>query len=151
MKHEKLKELLFALYDKELPDAECQEIEAHIKSCSECRQTYQQWERITGTLFRRSQSQPSEAFVQGVMGKLEALEENPRVYGRPMAAQWLVPTLGLGFVALLIFMALPEREPAFSTETLLLANGKEELASKWVFLSESPETDDLLGFALEEP
>ena len=46
MKHEEIKEKLFAFYDGELPGAEQEEITVHLRSCLACRQSYEQWKQI---------------------------------------------------------------------------------------------------------
>lgn len=151
MTHEQFKKNLFALYDGELSGTEYREVLAHLEDCLECHEVYTNWEKIAKTFFRSPQFQTSEVFVQRVMEGVGLLTESGWFRWRPVVLRWLVPAVGFGIAALLLFISLPDQEPAISTEGLLLANGSERVPSQWVFLRESPQTDDLLVIVLEEP
>lgn len=152
MKHKKIKDALYALYDGELSGEMCLEVESHMKTCGECRQIYQNWGEISKTFLKVPQVAPTDAFVENVMERIEALDEVPQTdvkYRWPLF-RWMAPALGLGFAAFFLTV-MPETESTISTDDLLLVNGRNGFVSQWAFAPASPEKEDLLEYVLEEP
>ncbi len=99
------------------------------------------WNKISETLFSAKPEPVSEAFVQSVMDRLEA-EARPRLVRVP--AQWFAPVVGVA--AMLLLTLLPARG-AVSVETMILGTDRASLAA---FGERLPETDEMLGFVMEE-
>ena len=73
MDHQELKDKLFLMHDRELPDPERLEVLAHVERCAECREHYQQWQNIAGTLFPAVTLSADDQFIAGVMARVHAL------------------------------------------------------------------------------
>lgn len=149
-KHKDIKDALYALYDGELSGEVRLEVESHIKTCGECGRIYQNWEKLSKTLFKAAQIEPTEAFVTKVMAQIENLESISPIKHRLPLFRWMAPALGLGFAAFFL-TALPDMETVISTDDLLLVNGRNGFVSQWAFTPAAPEKEDLLEYVLEEP
>jgi anti-sigma factor RsiW len=145
MDHQTVKDKLFALHDRELPEEIRQEVAGHLANCSECHETYVQWQRTANAFFQPPRIQTSEAFVYQVMERVNALKEPRGLTPWGMRIRWLAPALGLTGV-LLLFMGQPS---AVSVEALLLAERQDQVSSRFVFASEPPTTDEVFGFIVE--
>lgn len=151
MSHEEIKESISAFHDGELSQEKRLEIEAHLKTCADCRHALEAWREVARTFFKQTPVEPSPDFVLKVMGRLKDFEEPSQPRRDGTFPRWLVPAMGLGFAALFFFLAVPEQEIAVSTEILLLADGREGSVSEPDFFADPMEKEDILEYALEEP
>ena len=146
MNHSDLREKLHAFYDRELPERESREVEAHLGACAPCRAALESWESLAGALFRSPPPRESEAFVRRVMANLPEAEAPLAFY----AWRWLTPACALAAAAFVLILSWPNGNP-IAAETLLLAEEQEEASSLLAFAPRGPERDEVLGFVLEEP
>ncbi|MEK7742830.1 MAG: zf-HC2 domain-containing protein, partial [Elusimicrobiota bacterium] len=63
MNHSELRDKLDAYYDRELPEREAREMEAHLGSCAPCRRELEDWKSLAQTLLHPPPPSASEAFV----------------------------------------------------------------------------------------
>lgn len=137
MAHDEWIERLYALHDGELTGAAREEAERHLEACAECRQQFQAWEQVAGTLFRIPEPRPSEAFVGRIMERLEIVPEVARVRARQaLPARWWIPAMGMALAAAWLIMVVPSQSHAVTTDALLLA-------------ADEAQPDDVLGFVME--
>lgn len=76
MRHEEMKDLVFALRDGEplAPEAR-REAERHLAACGECREAVASWEKASKTLFAKPVVEPSEEFTRAVLRRVRSVEE----------------------------------------------------------------------------
>lgn len=76
MRHEEMKDLVFALRDGEplAPEARSQ-AERHLAACGECREAVASWEKASKTLFVKPIVEPSEEFTRAVLRRVRSVEE----------------------------------------------------------------------------
>ena len=109
------------------------------------------WQELSKRLFEKVPVEPSEAFVQGVMRRIEADEAaraaGPRVIRIPLRipVQWFAPVMGAAAVFLLAL--LPGRD-FLSAETLVVG-GELDAPSSWALRGGSPQADEMLSFVME--
>ena len=107
MNHDEIREKLFDLYDRPLTERERWMVEGHLPDCPECRHAFEQWQRISRTLF--SMPAPSEAqedlFVSRVMTRIAALPVPAPILSWNNALRWMVPLLGSSIAAVWFFVA----------------------------------------------
>jgi anti-sigma factor RsiW len=105
MNHDKIREMLFDLYDRPLTERERQMVEGHLPDCPECRQSFEEWQKISRTLF--ALPAPSEAqedlFVSKVMTRIAA-SQPAAIFSWNDALRWMVPLLGSSIAAVWFFM-----------------------------------------------
>ncbi len=148
MNHSELREMLDAYYDRELPEREACEVEAHLGSCAPCRRELEDWKSFAGALLHPPPPSASEAFVRRVMAKIPDTEgEAPPGF---LAWRWLTPVCALAAAAFVLILAWPSGN-GVAAETLLLAEEDEEASALLAFAPRGPERDEVLGFVLEEP
>ena len=100
------------------------------------------WKKIADKLFAQ-RDEPSEAFVQNVMKRIDAAESGkPRLVRMP--AQWFAPAMGIA--AMLVLTFLPAKD-VLSAEALLMG-GETDRASEWISSGGAPETEDVLDMAM---
>lgn len=104
-----------------------------------------EWDKISKALFAKKPEASSEAFVQSVMKRIEAAESGPRIVRIP--SQWLAPVMGMA--AMLLLALLPSRG-MLPFETPAASEDNEGTISHLVFANGSPETDDVIGYVMEE-
>lgn len=102
------------------------------------------WKRLAAALFRIPQRRPDEAFVARVMSALPVEES-----GGPSPWRWRVPALGFALAGAIFMLRTIAADESVSTEMVLLADGREAVASSW--LAEPPATDEFFGLGQEEP
>ncbi len=152
MRHEEIKEKLFALYDGPLTEKERVLLEGHLPVCAECRQSIGEWKTLSRTLFARPT--PSEAsediFVSRIIARLEPSPAGFMVpfWEKPLG--WLVPLVGSAAIAAWVFFSVlpsmnglsssPTIETAFSSDTSYSSSSTE---SGVMFASYSPSTYDI--------
>jgi len=120
MNHNQLKELVYSLFDGELDPANQQEAKKHWESCEECRDEVKDWEKISHLLFQETTLQENPYFAQKVMRALE--DENPPSPARSLW-DWLIPSLGFGVAAVLLFLSFFPTSEIISADDFLTANG----------------------------
>ena len=148
MTHDEIKSRLSEFLDGELPEGERRELSSHVARCSDCRGAAQDFRGVGRALFQPLPLSDSERFVRSVMSRLP--EEAPAARAGFAWNFWWVPSLSLGFAALLAILAL-RRESPIGTETLLLADSGGSSPAEWAVVSSGGKADDLLRMSLEEP
>ena len=128
MKEHLRQDQLFTLYDGALAGAARREADAHLAACLICRETLGQWQRTAKAFFRAPAIHPSEAFVQQLMARIDALARPRQSAPRLTWLRWLVPAVGLAGVLLLI----RPLEHAISVETLLLGEESDDVLDSLV-------------------
>src|SRR5258708_3327636 len=107
MNHDKIREMLFDLYDRPLTERDRQLVEGHLPDCAECRQAFEQWRKISRTLF--ALPAPSEAqedlFVSKVMARVATAAQPVTVLSWGNTLRWMVPLLGSSIAAVWFFVA----------------------------------------------
>ncbi len=144
MNHDYLKDKLFFYKDPETPENERREIADHLKTCEECRRALALWEKAS-TALRQVRLEPSAAFTDRVMGRLEDLERAAAPVPeetKPSFLDWLLPALGYAFAAGLMVVAVSHREIPVSTEGLLLTSLPQK--SQWALSVEGPDIGSLM-------
>src|SRR5579859_7854206 len=100
MNHDQIRERLFDLYDRPLTQRERRMVEVHLPDCPECRQTFENWQQISHTLF--SQPALSEAqedrFVANVMARIQKTSPQPVSWFSRL--KWFMPLVGSSLAAL---------------------------------------------------
>lgn len=104
MNHDKIRDMLFDLYDRPLTERERLIVEGHLPDCAECRQAFGQWQQISRTLF--ALPAPSEAqedlFVSKVMARVTSTQP-VTTFSWGYALRWMVPLLGSSIAAVWFF------------------------------------------------
>lgn len=121
MKHDEIKQKLFALVDGPLTETDRALVEGHIPSCAECRQAIEEWQKISGVLFTfPALSEAAEdRFVSKVMARLPAGQGRsvPAASSRWTTLQWLVPLAGSALAAAWVFFFVLPGTPGLSSTT----------------------------------
>lgn len=148
MNHKEIQGKLDAYYDRELPEREAREVEAHLGSCAPCRRELDEWKSLAGALFHAPPPGESEAFVRRVMAEIPDVEgdASPGL----LAWRWLMPACALAAAAFVVILSWPNGN-GVAAETLLLAEEREEASALLAFAPRGLERDEILGFVLEEP
>ncbi len=143
MNHNELKDKIYFYRDPETPENERREIADHLKTCEDCRRTLKLWEKASSAL-KQTQLQPSAAFADRVMARLEERERAALAPEEPKASflDWLLPALGYAFAAGLMMVAVSSREIPVSTEGMLMASLPQK--SQWTLSSEGPDVGSLM-------
>ncbi|MBI4388104.1 MAG: zf-HC2 domain-containing protein [Candidatus Omnitrophica bacterium] len=151
MDHQSIKEKLLSYKDPELSTAEREQITLHLTSCEDCRSAFARWEAVRSKFKALPSARSSEAFVNQVMARLDALEKvEPTIVvseQRPFL-RWLLPLTGYAFAFFLMILAITHQEQQVNTDAVLLADVPQ--ASQWTFSMETPDTSRLLGIQKEE-
>ena len=141
MNHDEIREKLFDLYDRPLTKRERMMVENHLPDCPECRLAFEQWQRISQTLF--TLPSPSEAeedrFVAKVMGRVQ----KPRYLAWLSGMKWAMPLVGSALTALWVFaVVLPNNpelvQPPLTLSLLNSAHVESKAASKPVLHAARP-------------
>ncbi len=147
MNHTTMQANVSALYDGELSAQERRVVLTHLKTCAACRQLHHASARLTATLFWRAEAPPSDALVQRVMDRIAEVPAMRRSWWPVIDVGWLVPALGLA-VSLLVLVGPIQQ--AVSVEALLLADGRESLATPGISSVDVAAADDVFGVVMEE-
>jgi len=116
--HERMKDMVFSLYDGELGETDRSLAEEHVASCRECRQEYENWQGISRSIFAPGQVPVGESFVQSVMRRIRVDEETPPHLGWSPFQRWAT-AFGYGLAVLLLWMSFVNTTPYVSTEDLV--------------------------------
>jgi anti-sigma factor RsiW len=73
MNHDQLKDILFELKDGVLTGAVRDQAQAHLADCADCRRELAEIQATAALLFKAPNVDPSERFVQSVMGRIDTL------------------------------------------------------------------------------
>ena len=142
MDHEWFKTRLLDLQDAELPEEERRRILQHVEVCPSCDEQLKHWKATRHALSSLLQVSSSDAFVDQVMAKVEAIPAH-----RPMGwrhrldrlvswiPEWIYPELGLVAAGAILFLtAASLQQTPVSTEALLL--NRLPLKDRWMGLSQ---------------
>jgi anti-sigma factor RsiW len=113
MNHEKIQELIFALYDGELNAFERKSAEHHLTECQDCRRLTEGWRAASAKYFKKPSTAPSEFFVRQTMARLQEVPLKRRGLSGTFAFRWLIPALGAAAVSMLIFFEPVSVNPSF--------------------------------------
>jgi len=118
MKHDELKQKLFALVDGPLSEKERTLLEEHLPNCAECQGALAEWKKISSVLFSNpSFSEASEdQFVSKVMARLSPVQglESPAAPSRWNTLQWFTPLAGAAIAAAWVFFYVLPGTPGLS-------------------------------------
>ncbi len=152
--HDQTRQRVFAYHDGELPEAERPDVLAHLEGCPDCRAASRRWATLAGAFFRTPALPPSpsssDVFVRRVLARVEA-ERKENLSMWEGAWRWLVPALGVGIAALALVVTTPRGGSTVSTEALLLASRADNGAFEQMLRQEAPDTEEMLGLAMERP
>jgi len=119
MKHDEIKQKLFALIDGPLSEQERALVEEHIPSCHECAKALEEWQKISGVLFSLPafSEAAEDQFVSKVMARLSPASdlESQAAPSRWNTLQWLVPLAGSAVAAAWVFFAVLPGTPGLSS------------------------------------
>ncbi len=146
MGHQAIKDKLFELHDGELRGEARREVEAHLATCSACRESYEHWQRLARVLFRAPCPPPSEALVDRVMDRIGVATHAHHTRRWTLTVRWLMPALGL---ATGLLLAIVPGQRTVSIDALLLADGRETAPMQLVLASNTWSVDDVLGLVME--
>ncbi|MCH7477083.1 MAG: zf-HC2 domain-containing protein [SAR324 cluster bacterium] len=145
MNHDEIREKVLLLRDGNLPGPERAEIDNHLKGCPPCRKTAADLERVGALITSQPEPDPSENFVNAVMGRIE--EGDARIGGLgtiELPFRWWAPAFAVGMAALAL-VALPAlEEPRGPVEALLTSAARSELI-------EASDIEEMLGVDLGGP
>lgn len=146
MNHEEWKEKIFLIGDTELDAAERREIENHLKSCGDCRESLARWEKI-GAAIKTAPSPASdpEAFARRVILRLEGPREGPGWF-----SLWRIPALGAALASVLFVVLLNLRQEPVSLDDLLLAGLESNGFSQWILEAGEPTPEEILEIEMED-
>lgn len=106
MEHGQIQELFSDYWDKALPEAQRDEVAAHLSGCAACAEEYARFERAMAPLGKLGKTPPGPPpdLVHNVPALINRRSRgrffSRRAQARRLAAQWL-PVVMLGFVAVL--------------------------------------------------
>lgn len=120
MNHNQLKDLILSLTDGELDPENQRVARRHLESCEECRHEMDDWKKLSGVLFRKIPIQKNPYFTQKV---LRAIKEEPLPSRERPLWNWLVPSLGFGVAAVLLFTSFLPPSELVSADDILTTNG----------------------------
>ena len=144
MNHEKMQELIFALYDGELNDSrQRQEAESHLAACVDCHELYNGWTESSKELFKKTSVASSEFFVRQTMSRIRS-ESRPRSAGAGIFLRWLVPALSLAVVS---FVMVRPYSAVGTPDSFLNVPGNFEME---ILGGHGPDLNETLGFILGE-
>jgi anti-sigma factor RsiW len=119
MKHDEIKQKLFALIDGPLSEQERALVEEHIPSCRECAKALEEWQKISGVLFSLPafSEAAEDQFVSKVMARLSPAFglQTPAAPSRWNILQWLVPLAGSAVAAAWVFFSVLPGTPGLSS------------------------------------
>ncbi len=144
MDHEAMKTEIFALYDGALTGSARQAAERHLHACAECQALLARWTQTARAAFAVDTLAPSEAFVRGVMDRIERQEQTRRARRWTVTLRWMAPALALAGVLAAVFG--PTKDTV-SLDALLLADAR---GSAWALAAQPTTVDDVLGLVMEE-
>lgn len=148
IKHEEIREKLFALADGPLTEKERTLVEGHLDACAECRQALGEWRTLSGALFPRVSFSEAEEdrFVSIALER--AVAASPRHASIRPVVQWLVPLLGSAVAAAwVLFSVLPAGSRFASSNSVgdfLSGDSAEVMSSNWSLAPESASTGGIL-------
>jgi len=137
---------LQAFHDGELAPVERAVMEAHLKSCAECRLALGRWRSLARVLLEPPRVRPSDRFVAAVMKGVDALER-PAAERAAWLPGWLVPSFALAASVLVFYLSIPATSASFDSEAALLSDDGTQLAM--LAQDQPPKADEVLGLALE--
>ena len=149
MKHEEIKQKLFALYDGPLSEKERVLVEDHLPSCPECQMAVEDSRQIAGVLFSSpSFSEASEdLFVSKVTARIN-LEKQPQASpSRWNTLQWLLPLGGSAVAAAWVFFSVLPGTPGLSAGTAAenyFADSDASLSSSQLVVIPASTTEELV-------
>jgi anti-sigma factor RsiW len=117
MKHDEIKDKLFALYDGPLTEKERTLVDGHLTDCRECHQAVAEWKKISNVLFTLPAfSEASEdRLVSSVMEKIQSAPLKFQTPSFKNNLRWLMPLIGSAVAAAWVFfIVLPSTDPAAS-------------------------------------
>ncbi len=149
MKHEDIKQKLYALYDGPLTEKERVLVEEHLPSCPECLGAVEDSRKIAGTLFSSpSFSEASEdLFVSKVLARIESGENTQAAPSRWNALQWLGPLAGSAVAAAWVFFFVLPGTPGLSSpnsEENYFSESDASLSSSELVVLPASATEDLV-------
>jgi len=151
MKHEEIKQKLFALLDGPLSEQERTLVEKHLPSCPECQSATEEWKKISGVLF--TQPAFSEAaedqFVSKVMARLSTASglQTPAASSRWNTLQWLIPLAGSAVAAAWVFFFVLPGTPGLSSTASVenyFSDNETSFSSSPVGIVPASATDDMV-------
>ena len=109
MNHDEIREKLFNLYDRPLTQREKRLVESHLPDCPECRQAFEEWQRISHTLFSQPalSEEAEDRFVAKVMKRVQKPAGSPFWSG----LKWFVPLAGSALSAVWVFFYVLPNNP----------------------------------------
>lgn len=150
MNHDEIREKLFALYDRPLTERERQLVAGHLPDCAECRQAFEEWQKISRTLFPTpSFSEMSEdLFVSKVMVRVnEAASKNGK-FSWEFALRWLTPLIGSTIAAAWVFFSVLPNTPGLSTDpnsmTFLSGSNPDLTSASWSVLPVATSNEEVV-------
>ncbi len=156
MDHTQVQKRLLDFQDAELSEQERRQMGQHVQSCQECRRQLEHWEKTRQALSHSLEVLPSEAFLNQVMSKVEAIPAYEPVVRR----RWLgrltfpiperfYPEFGIAAAALVLLAlaSFQKNQGLVSAEGLLLSRLPRDI--QWVGQTQSP-SEEGLDFLWEE-
>lgn len=149
MNHEQIKEKIFEFYDGESSSEDKRFIQAHVMSCSECRDGLAEWEKTSAFFFKdQAAIEPSEYFVTRVMARLpDGSRKSFRFFDAPMFKLGLALS---GFVVIVWGYLSINARSSDSIETLLMADSRSGAVSNWVIADDVIPSDEFARYTLGE-
>jgi len=152
MKHDEIKQKLFALYDGPLSEAERTLVEEHLPSCAECRRAVEECRKISEVLFALpALSEASEdQFVARVMARLSPASDLkiPAAPSRWNTLQWLLPLAGSAVAAAWVFFFVlsdsADLNPSANVETAFSSTAAPASEGNGIMLASYSPSNDLL-------
>lgn len=113
MNHSEARQKLLEWRDERPAETERRQVGDHLRQCADCRRFGERLEWITQVFSEQPAVEPSEFFVEQVMGQL-----HPPAAERSRRAAWWIPVPVLASVLMLLLFLLGQNRPV-STEALL--------------------------------
>ncbi len=148
MKHEEIREKLFALADGPLTEKERTLVEGHLDSCPECRQALREWRLLSNALFLRVSFSEAEEdrFVSTALER--AVSASPRHASSWPVVQWLLPLVGSAVAAAWVLFSMVPAGSGFasgnSVGDFLSGDSAEVMSSNWSLTPESASTGGII-------
>jgi anti-sigma factor RsiW len=149
MHHDEIREKLFDLYDRPLTEWERQLVEGHLPDCAECRQTFEEWQKISRALFPHpALSESSEdLFVSKVMARVSSYRPKNVILSWEIALRWLVPLLGSTIAAAWVFFSVLPDTPGLSSENspaLFSESNPEITSANWSVIPVTSSNEEIV-------